>query len=214
LPVGTGFARVTTIAVAPSEPARITGTLSPWFEVMRRLLYLSLAALVPLAGCAANGQRTRTGGPGFGATPASTQPEEIIAPDVPLLAGLPHAVKIGFTVYVSAMVPLDSAGALVGRGDLAAQSRQVMKNLASVVQTARGVPGDVVRITIYLTNLTPAKVAVVRPIVLGALDPATPPALTIIGVDALPEPGMDVMVDATAQLRSAFPDRSRIGGSR
>lgn len=180
---------------------------------MRRLLSFGLLLVVPLAGCAANSQRARPGGPGFGTAPTGgTQPEEIIAPDVPLLAGLPHAVKIGLTVYVSAMVPLDSAGALVGDGDLAAQTRQVMKNLGSVVRAARGVPGDVVRLTIYLAGLTPDKVATVRPIVLGELDPATPPALTIVGVDALPEPGMEVMVDATAQLRSAFPDRTRMGG--
>ncbi len=171
-----------------------------------------MIALLPLVGCAANTQRNRPPGPG--AAPISTPPLEIVAPDVPLLAGLPHAVKVGFTVYVSAMVPLDSAGRLVGAGDLGAQTHQVMANLASVVRTANGVPGDVVRLTIYLTDLTPAAVATVRPIVLGALDPATPPALTIVGVAALPEPGMRVMIDAVAQLRSEFPDRSRMGGGR
>ncbi len=177
---------------------------------MRHLLIIT--ALLPLVGCAANTQRNRT--PGFGAAPVSAQPQEIVAPNVPLLAGLPHAVKVGLTVYVSAMVPLDSAGTLVGPGDLEAQTHQVMKNLASVVQAANGVPGDVVRLTIYLTDLTPAAVATVRPIVLGALDPASPPALTIVGVTALPEPGMRVMVDAVAQLRSEFPDRSRMPGGR
>ena len=56
---------------------------------------------------------------------ASGPPQQVIAPEVPVLEGLPHAVKIGMTVYVSALAPLDSAGRLVGGSDLAAQTRQV-----------------------------------------------------------------------------------------
>ncbi len=178
---------------------------------MRRLL--ALTVILPLVGCATNAERSRA--PGFNAAPVATEPKEIVAPSVPVLAGLPHAVKVGLTVYVSGMVPVDSAGALVGAGDLGAQTRQVMKNLAAVVQAAQGVPGDVVRLTVYLTDISPAAIDTVRPAVLATLDPATPPALTIVGVTALPEPGMRIMIDATAQLRSVFPDRSRLeGGGR
>jgi 2-iminobutanoate/2-iminopropanoate deaminase len=107
------------------------------------------------------------------------------------------------------MVPLDSAGHLVGSRDLAAQTHQVVRNLASVMRAAHGVPGDVVRATIYIRDLTADKVAVVRDAVLDGLDRAAPPALTVVGVSSFAEPGIEVMIDATGQLRSEFPDRNR-----
>jgi osmoprotectant transport system substrate-binding protein len=54
-------------------------------------------------------------------------------------------------------------------------------------------------------------VPVVRKEVLDALDRASPPALTIVGVSAFAEPGIEVMIEATGQLRSEFPDKSRLG---
>ncbi len=142
---------------------------------------------------------------------AGGAPQEITAPQVPVLEGLPHAVKIGLTVYVSGMVPLDSAGRLVGAGNIAEQTRQALFNLGAVMRAARGVPGDVVRATIYIRDLTPEKVAVVRTEVLDALDRSTPPALTIVGVSAFAEPGIDVTIEAIGQLRSEFPDKNRMG---
>ena len=65
--------------------------------------------------------------------------------------------------------------------------------------------------TVYVRDLTPDKVAIVRRVVLDGLDRASPPALTVVGVSAFAEPGIEVMVDAIGQLRSEFPDRSRMG---
>jgi enamine deaminase RidA (YjgF/YER057c/UK114 family) len=172
------------------------------------------ALLLPLAASAQsnrggrNGQSMPQAMAGMG-TPSA--PQQVIAPSVPVLEGLPHAVKIGYTVYVSAMVPLDSTGRLVGEGDLAAQTRQALANLGAVMRAARGVPGDVVRATVYVRDLTPEKVAVIRREVLDGLDHATPPALTVVGVSAFAEPGIEVMIEATGQLRSDYPDRSRLG---
>lgn len=171
-----------------------------------------LALFLPVAACGQSSQRSRTGGPGAPLPAVPEAPVQIISPEVPVLEGLPHAVRVGYTVYVSAMVPLDSTGRLVGAGDLATQMRQVLTNLAAVMRAARGVAGDVVRATVYLRDLTPDKVAVVRSALLDALDRASPPALTVVGVNTFAEPGIDVMLDATAQLRSEFPDRSRMRG--
>ena len=144
----------------------------------------------------------------FGGSIAAT-PQQIVAPEVPVLEGLPHAVKIGLTVYVSAMVPLDSSGRIAGAGDLAAETRQAIVNLSAVIRAARGVPGDVVRATVYLRDLTPERIATVRTALLDGLDRATPPAVSFVGVNALSVPGTDVAIEATAQLRGEFPDRSR-----
>jgi 2-iminobutanoate/2-iminopropanoate deaminase len=142
---------------------------------------------------------------------APSAPQQVVAPEVPVLEGLPHAVKIGYTVYVAGMVPFDSAGRLIGTGDLLTQARQVLVNLGAVMRAARGVPGDVVRATVYVRDLTPDKVAMVRQAVLDAFGRATPPALTVVGVSSFAEPGIEVMVEATGQLRSEFPDKSRMG---
>jgi len=173
---------------------------------MRYAFLLSL--LLPSAVAAQSNQRGRGSAGQFGAG-ISIVPQAVVAPDVPVLEGLPHAVKTGLTVYVSAMLPLDSVGRVVGAGDLAAETRQAISNLAAVMRAARGVPGDVVRAIVYVRDLTPEKVAIVRTAVLDGLDRAAPPALTVVGVSALAVPGADVAIEATAQLRGEFPDRSR-----
>lgn len=176
---------------------------------MRHALFL--AFLLPTLAHAQSSRGGRSTAPMIGGMAPAGAPQQIIASDVPVLEGLPHAVKIGFTVYLSAMVPLDSTGRLIGPGNLAVQTRQVLANLGSVMRAARGVPGDVVRATVYIRDLTPEKVAIVRKEVLDALDRAAPPALTIVGVNALAERGIEVMIEATGQLRSEFPDKSRLG---
>jgi enamine deaminase RidA (YjgF/YER057c/UK114 family) len=138
----------------------------------------------------------------------SAVPERIVAPSVPTLEGMPAAVRVGFAVHVSGMVPVDSAGRLVGT-DLAGQARQALGNFVTVVRTARGVPGDIVRLTIYLRDPSPEAVETIRRTVLDVLAGDAPPALTVVGTSALPEPAMQVMIEGVAQLRSEFPDRLR-----
>jgi enamine deaminase RidA (YjgF/YER057c/UK114 family) len=178
---------------------------------MRNALLLALFLPVAVTAQSNRGGRNGQGMPGGAIFGAPSAPQQIVAATVPVLEGLPHAVRIGYTVYVSAMVPLDSAGRLIGAGDLAAQTRQVLANLGAVMRAARGVPGDVVRATVYVRDLTPEKVAVIRREVLDGLDHATPPALTVVGVSAFAEPGIEVMIDATGQLRGDYPDKNRMG---
>lgn len=174
---------------------------------------LLLALVLPVVASAQSNRGGRNGQqmPGGFNAGAPVVPQQIIAPDVPVLEGLPHAVRVGYTVYVSAMVPVDSSGKLVGAGDLAAQTRQVLANLGSVMRAARGVPGDVVRATVYVRDLTPDRVQIVRSALLEGLDRASPPALTLVGVSAFTEPGIEIEMEATGQLRGDYPDRSRLG---
>jgi enamine deaminase RidA (YjgF/YER057c/UK114 family) len=179
---------------------------------MKKVLLFAL--LMPIAVAAQSNRGGRNGQqmPGaMAAMGAPNVPQQVIAPDVPVLEGLPHAVRIGYTVYVSAMVPLDSTGKLIGSGDLGAQTRQALANLGAVMRAAHGVPGDVVRATVYVREITPEKVLMIRKEVLDGLDRAFPPALTIVGVSAFAEPGIEVEIEATGQLRGDYPDRSRLG---
>jgi enamine deaminase RidA (YjgF/YER057c/UK114 family) len=145
--------------------------------------------------------------PGMIPAPSAT-PERIVAPSVPTLQGMPAAVRVGFTVHVSGMVPVDSAGRIIGT-DLAGQTRQALGNFVTVVRAARGVPGDVVRLTVYLRDPSPDAIETIRRAVVDVLSAEAPPALTVVGVSALPEAAMRVMIEGVAQLRSEFPDRTR-----
>ena len=169
-----------------------------------RLTFRLLGALGLTAACAPAPRQMTP----IGAVP-SPVPERIQAAGIPTLDGVPQAVKVGLTVYLSGMVPVDSAGEVVGT-TVAIQATQAARNLAAVVGAARGVAGDVVHVTIYLRDLTPTSVSAARAAVLAALDPDAPPAITVVGVSQLPEASMQVMLDGVAQLRSEFPDRTRM----
>lgn len=181
--------------------------LDPRFPrtTMRPIAPALLACALALTACAPPAPRTM---PGAMVTPSAT-PERIVAPAVPTLDGMPAAVRVGFTVHVSGMVPVDSAGRVVGT-DLNGQVRQALDNLVTVVRAARGVPGDVVRLTVYLRDPSTEAVETVRRAILDVLGAESPPALTVVGMSALPEASMRVMIEGTAQLRSEFPDRSRM----
>ena len=55
-------------------------------------------------------------------------------------------------VFVSGQEPEDIHGKLVGRGDLAAQARQVFGNLGRALAAAGARPEQVSKITIYVVN--------------------------------------------------------------
>ena len=143
---------------------------------------------------------------------AALQARTIVAPGVPGLPGFSAAVKVGNVVYLSGQVPLDSAGTLVGPDDLGSQSRQAFANVASLIRAARGVPGDLVQLTVYVTAYDTSAVGAIRTAAEPYFEPSVPPALTIVGISALPEPRMRVVVSGIAVLRGQLPDRTRDHG--
>lgn len=106
-----------------------------------------------------------------------------------------HAVRKGHTIHISGQVAKDVDGTLVGPGDIAAQSEQVFKNLKLVTESAGATLRDIVKITIYTTNLAyrPA-IADVRA---KYFDPEYP-ASTFLVITSLAEPGFLLEVEAVA----------------
>lgn len=79
---------------------------------------------------------------------------EILEPsDVHRPVGYSHAAKVGHVVYVAGQIAKDREGRLVGAGDITAQLHQVFVNLKSVLRTAGASLGDIVKMTIYLTDV-------------------------------------------------------------
>lgn len=64
-----------------------------------------------------------------------------------------QAVRVGQTVYLSGQIPLNPLTMELVDGDIEAQIRQVFDNLAAVADAAGGGLSDVVKLTVYLTDL-------------------------------------------------------------
>jgi 2-iminobutanoate/2-iminopropanoate deaminase len=98
-------------------------------------------------------------------------------------------------VFCSGQIPLDPAsGAMVGEGDVRAQTRQVMENLKAVLEAAGSSFDRVVRTTIFLADL--GDFAAVNE-VYGGYFTSDPPARATVQVAALPK-GARVEIDAIA----------------
>jgi len=69
-------------------------------------------------------------------------------------AGYSHGFEVqgGKTLYISGQVATDEAGAVVGKGDLVAQFRQVCENLKALVVARGGQMNDIVKLTMYVLS--------------------------------------------------------------
>lgn len=65
-----------------------------------------------------------------------------------------QAVKVNNTVYLSGQIPLVPATMTVISDDFAEQAHQVFKNLSAVCEAAGGEINDMVKVNIFLTDLS------------------------------------------------------------
>jgi reactive intermediate/imine deaminase len=93
-----------------------------------------------------------------------------------------QAVKIGNTIYLSGQIALDPASMQLAEG-IEAQIHQVFKNLKSVVEASGAQLSDIVKINIYLTDLS--HFALVNT-VMGEYFTKPYPARAAVGVASLP----------------------------
>ncbi len=64
-----------------------------------------------------------------------------------------QAVKAGDTVWVSGQIPLDPESGVLVSDDVAEQARQVLRNLAAILEAAGSGMDRVVRCTVYLIDM-------------------------------------------------------------
>ncbi|OEY66496.1 RidA family protein [Marinobacter sp. X15-166B] len=105
-----------------------------------------------------------------------------------------QAVKVGDTVYLSGQLPLVAETMEIVGGDFAAQTRQVFENLKAVCEAAGGGLDDIVKLNIYMTDLS--NFATVNE-VMATYFHQPYPARAAIGVAALPK---DVPVEMEAVM--------------
>ncbi len=107
-----------------------------------------------------------------------------------------QAVKIDRTVYLSGQIPLVPETMVLVDGEIDAQITQVFDNLQAVAIAAGGDLSDVVKLNVFLTDLT--HFPIVNEIMGRYFQPPYP-ARAAIGVAALPK-GAQVEMDAVMHL--------------
>jgi enamine deaminase RidA (YjgF/YER057c/UK114 family) len=106
-------------------------------------------------------------------------------------------VRGGTTVYVSGLVSRDKQGAVIGKGDMAAQIRQVGENLRLSLDAAGATLKDLVRTCTYVTDIEEFfKHVDVRQKYFGEALPTS----STIGVSRLSHPDFMVEVEAFAVI--------------
>ncbi|NLF66967.1 MAG: RidA family protein [Chloroflexi bacterium] len=103
------------------------------------------------------------------------------------------------TVYISGQVAWDEKGAIVGRGDLAVQTRKALENVATAVAAAGGTLADVVSMRIYVVAGYMRDSRAIREALLDFF-PTNPPATTWIAVPALANEEFLVEIEPIAVL--------------
>jgi 2-iminobutanoate/2-iminopropanoate deaminase len=101
----------------------------------------------------------------------------------------------GRLVFVAGQIAFDANGELVGAGDIAAQTRQVMENIRLALEAAGATFADVVRVVNYITDVSLfGEMAAVRKEYL--VEPY--PASTLVEVSALMFPEVLIEIEAIA----------------
>jgi reactive intermediate/imine deaminase len=109
----------------------------------------------------------------------------ITTPKAPAAIGTySQAVVVGNTIYLSGQIPLDPVSMQLVGPEMAVQIRQVFNNLKAVAEAAGGSLNDMVKLNIFLTDLS--HFALVNEIMAQYFSQPYP-ARAAIGVASLPK---------------------------
>jgi 2-iminobutanoate/2-iminopropanoate deaminase len=101
----------------------------------------------------------------------------------------------GRTIYVSGQVSLDTAGNVVGEGDIELQTETVLEHVKTVVEEAGGDMQDVVKVTVFITDMgLYDRIHEVR----RRYFEAPYPASSMVEVSALIDPQLLIEIEAVA----------------
>jgi 2-iminobutanoate/2-iminopropanoate deaminase len=114
--------------------------------------------------------------------------KQIQTSDAPAAIGpYSQAIEAGGFIFYSGQIPLDPETGAMVEGGIVEQTRRVMKNMAGILKASGRDFSDIVKTTIYLTDL--ADFATVNEIY-GECFSDVPPARACVQVAALPKGAM------------------------
>lgn len=119
--------------------------------------------------------------------------EVILSDNAPAAIGTySQAIRAGQFVFISGQIPLDPVTMEIVEGDFELRARRVFDNLKAIVQEAGGELDQIVKLTIYLTDLD--NFATVNSVMADYFQEPYP-ARAALGVASLPK-GADVEAEA------------------
>lgn len=123
--------------------------------------------------------------------------EIISTPKAPAAVGpYSQAVRVGEFIYTAGQIALVPETGKLVEGDIKAQTRQVMQNIASVLEASGSSLDNIVKTTIFVTDL--ADFATMNE-VYGSFFTSDPPARSTVQVAALPL-GANIEIEAVAVM--------------
>lgn len=127
---------------------------------------------------------------------------KIIVPPSGLLPHRPYspAVQVGNQLFISGHTGSDPVTREIHEG-IEAQTRQAFKNLQAIIETAGGTLADVVKATVFMTDLSNDFAGMNK--VFREVFPTHPPARSTLGVAELARPGLLVEIEVMVVLGSA-----------
>lgn len=111
---------------------------------------------------------------------------------------LSQGFRVGDLLFVSGQAAISPEGRVVGAGDFDAQAEQVFRNLERVLEAGGSSLADVVKVTIFLTDMRNfPKIVELR----GRWFTEPYPADTIVEVRSLALPELEIEIEAIAVAR-------------
>jgi 2-iminobutanoate/2-iminopropanoate deaminase len=110
------------------------------------------------------------------------------------VASYSSAVRADKFIFVSGQIPLDPATGELVSGSIELETRRVLDNLVLVLEAAHVSLADVVKVTVYLTDMADFKAF---DLAYKSYFPVDPPARATVAVAGLPR-GVHVEIEAVA----------------
>src|SRR5881397_3140141 len=107
-----------------------------------------------------------------------------------------QAVRSGNFLFCSGQIPLDPKAGQIVSGDITAQTRRVLDNIAAFLRAEGLNFDDVVKTTVFLTNLDDFQIVNE---IYGSYFKQNPPARSTVQVSALPR-GANIEIEVIAAI--------------
>lgn len=103
----------------------------------------------------------------------------------------------GRTIYIGGQNAVNEKGEIIGKGDIAAQTEQVMKNIVTALEACGATMKDVVKLNIFITQGQDAQKGFEASQKFMPKD-ANPPVITALYVARMGNPDFLLEIDAVA----------------